>query len=822
MMGYFMGILGKLLISFLIISSVPLLILGYIASRNLNETGSLAALRAEEMGARNLAAAERIGQQAIEDSVAELDAKSTEAIELRTVELAHQIAGFLYERDHDILLVAALDPVPEKYLEVYQWSRRDVVLPGAGSSASEIEALGEGLSNNPENQHSWRHKPPNNFKKVSRPLYKEITFLDLQGQEQIKVRDGQIVTNLIDASRREETYCKAEDYFGHLGNLQRAEIYVSTVIGPYVKGWLYETPEGIKVKPESAYAGKENPAGRRFEGIIRWATPVFNKEGNKVGYVTLALDHTHLMEITDHVMPTDERFSELPDAGAGNYAFVWDVHDRSICHPRHFFICGYDPETGAEVPGWVSGETYAEYLRSGLTLSRFVQGLPSFRAFTQKKSGSMEQIREGSVGLNCRILDHAPQCQGWHDGTEDGGSGSFVILWSGFWKLTTYAAIPYYTGPYGNSPRGFGYVTIGANVDEFHKAANATRATIEESIHHQGRDIEATTVQTRELIEQSLSRNRNVIALITVASVLAIIVVSVVISLGITRPLRRLTEGAVAMSHGDLNQSIEVHSRGEIGQLARSFNEMAASVTEVDKMKSEFVTIASHELRTPIQAMLLGVSGILEGYSGKIDDETREDLVLVRDGIERLTRLVQDLLDLSRIEARKIDFSFATVSFAELIDRAVEEVSELATARHHTIRSKPRPDLPQIMADKDRIIQVLVNLLSNSIKYSPDGGQILIDVVSSESELVFSVADNGYGIPAWAQEEVFKKFFQADSVMSQKVGGCGLGLTISKGIVEEHGGSIRCESPLSREQFPDLALGGERQGTVFVVRLPIR
>ena len=126
------------------------------------------------------------------------------------------------------------------------------------------------------------------------------------------------------------------------------------------------------------------------------------------------------------------------------------------------------------------------------------------------------------------------------------------------------------------------------------------------------------------------------------------------------------------------------------------------------------------------------------------------------------------------------------------------------------------------MADKDRIIQVLVNLLSNSIKYSPDGGQILIDVVSSESELVFSVADNGYGIPAWAQEEVFKKFFQADSVMSQKVGGCGLGLTISKGIVEEHGGSIRCESPLSREQFPDLALGGERQGTVFVVRLPIR
>lgn len=817
-----MGILGKLLISFLIIATVPLLILGYIASQNLNETGSLAASRAEEMGARNVAAAETIGQTAIEDSVEELDAKSTEAIELRTVELAHQIADFLYERDHDLLLVASFRPDPEKYLEIYRWFQRGVVVPEAEAAAPEVEALGEVLSSNPENQNSWRHKPPIRFKKILRPLYREITFINAEGRELIKVRDGQIASNLIDTSKREETYCKAEDYFEHLARLQKGEIYVSRVIGPYVKGWLYETPEGIKVKPESAYAGKENPFGPRFEGIIRWATPVFDEGGIKVGYVTLALDHTHLMEITDHVMPTEERFSEMPDAGAGNYAFVWDVRDRSICHPRHFFICGYDPETGAEVPGWVSGETYAEYQQSGLTLSRFVQELPPFRAFTQRKSGSREQIQEGSVGLDCRILDHAPQCQGWHDGTEDGGSGSFVIFWSGFWKLTTYAAIPYYTGPYGNSPRGFGYVTIGANVDEFHKAANATKAIIEESIRQQGRDIETTTIQTRELIEHSLSRNRELIVLITAAAVLAIILVSVALSLGITRPLRRLTEGAVAMGRGQLNQSIEVHSRDEIGQLARSFNEMAAAVTEVDKMKSEFVTIASHELRTPIQAMLLGVSGILEGYSGKIDEETREDLVLVKDGIERLIRLVGDLLDLSRIEARKIEFSFVPAAVAELLTRAVEEVSELAAAHHHTITSATGSDLPQITADKDRMIQLLVNLLSNSIKYTPDGGQIRVNVVSTTSELVFSVIDNGYGIPAWAQEEVFKKFFQADSVMSQKVGGCGLGLTISKGIVEAHGGSIRCESPLSEEQFPDLPLGGERKGTAFIVCLPLR
>jgi signal transduction histidine kinase len=816
-----MGILAKLLISFLTLSAIPLIVLGYVANKNLNETGMLATRRAEDMGARNLTAAEQIGRTAIEDSVRALDAKSTEAIELRTLELAQRIADFLYERDKDILILASFEPDPGKYLDVFLLSRRDIILSEPQSSRSGEKQPAELTSGNPENQKSWRHRPPDDFVRESLPLYREITFIDLGGQERIKIEDGKISQNLINAARKEETYCKAEDYFDRLVHLRKGEIFVSRVIGPYVKGWIYSTEEGIKVREESAYAGRENPYGRRFEGIIRWATPVFDRNDDKIGYVTFALDHRHLLEFTDHTIPSDERFSELPDAGSGNYAFVWDDRDRSICHPREFFICGYDPETGEEVPGWVSENTYAEYLASGLTLNEFVARLPAFRDFTQKKPGSTDQIKAGNISLDCRILDTAPQCQGWHEGTEDGGSGSFLIYWSGLWKLTTYAAIPYYTGLYANSRRGFGYVTIGANVDEFHKAANSTKAQIEESIRLQGRDIEATTVHTRQLIENSSSRNRNLLTLITIVSVAAIIIASVVISLGITRPLRRLSEGAVAMSRGDLNQTIEVNSKDEIGQLARSFNEMAASVAEVDKMKSEFVTIASHELRTPIQAMLLGVSGILEGYSGKIDEEVREDLLLAKDGIERLTRLVQNLLDLSRIEARKIELNVGTTSAAEIIDKAVEAVLELALFHDHTITRNVPQGIPNIVADKDRMIQVMVNLLSNAIKYTPDGGRIVIGVEAVKSEIVISIADNGYGIPLSAQEEVFKKFFQADSVMSQKVGGCGLGLAISRGIVEEQGGSIHCESPIPEGRFSGFPLGGERKGSVFVVRLPM-
>lgn len=816
------GILSKLLISFLLLSVVPLMVLGYFASKNLRDTGWEAVGMAEEMGRLNLESAGDIGKTAMEDSVQALDRRSTEAIELRTGELAQRIADFLYERDKDVRILAFVEPDPVKYLKIYLASRRDVVDTASAPVHKSPETKRFNLeSRNPENKEAWRHRPPEGFHKVSRPLYKEITFVDLQGMERIKIADGKISEKRIDVTKPQNTYCKAEDYFLSLNQLKRGEIYVSRVIGAYVKGWLNKTPEGIKVKPGSAYAGKENPHGKPFEGIIRWATPVYGRAGEKIGYVTMALDHRHVMEFTDHVVPTEERYTVHSDGGSGNYAFFWDNRDRCIGHARDFFICGYDPETGKEVPGWISQDTYNRYKRSGLPLGEFVSNLPSFRAFTQAKTGSVEQMNAGNIALDCRILDTAPQCQGWHEGTEDGGSGSFLILWSGLWKLTTYATIPYYTGAYGKSKRGFGYVTIGANVDDFHKDAKITKAKIEKSIIREGDQILSSNKRTRDLIKERTAHNRRVVSLITVIAGLAVIGTSIVLSLTITRPLRRLTTGAVAISRGNFDQSIEVKSKDEIGQLARSFNEMARAVSEVDKMKSDFVTIASHELRTPIQAMLLGVSGVLEGYSGSIDEEVREDLKLAKAGIERLMRLVTDLLDLSRIEARKFELNLGKVPVEEIVEPAIEEVSALAQAHNHLITSHIPPDLPTINVDRDRMIQVMVNLLSNAIKYSPDKGRLIVKVEKKKEEMILYVADNGYGVPPWAREEIFKKFFQADSLMSKKVGGTGLGLTITRGIVEKHGGVITCESPIPADQFPDLPLGEDRKGAVFTIRLPL-
>jgi signal transduction histidine kinase len=815
------GILAKILTSFLVIALLPLLILGYLGNRNLSDTAFQAVQQAELMGQRHLRSTRDLGAMSIDDSVRALDRKATEAIELRTVEIAARIADFLRERDKDIRTLSLLPPDADLYLNLYRTAQREVIVTDPPRGSSSGARLPQVKPTNPENLQAWRHTPPLTFPREKKPLYREITFIDLRGRERIKIRDGRISNDLVDVSDPRNTYCRAEQYFQELKKLKRGEIYVSDVIGAYVPGWIYETTQGIRVRPESSYAGRENPHGEKFRGIIRWATPCFDASGQKTGYVTMALDHIHVMEFTDHVVPTEERFTALSDGGSGNYAFIWDHRDRNIAHARDFFICGFDPKTGQRVPGWLSQTTYDEYRRSSLSLEAFTERLPSFRDFSHKKQPAAEQIRKGQIPLDCRILDTAPQCEGWHRGTEDGGSGSFVLLWSGLWKLTTHAAIPYYTGQYGKSRRGFGYVTIGANVEEFHRDATATRGKIEKQLARADEETAQTNSSVRAFINQMAARNRTTMTLIMILAVLGVSTMAVALSLGITKPLRLLTDGARAMGTGKLEQTIPITSQDEIGQLATTFNEMARSIAELDKMKSDFVTIASHELRTPIQAMLLSISGIMEGYSGTIDDEVREDLQVARQGIERLMRLVENLLNLSRIESRKVELHIQPTAVEEVIDSAIAELADLARKHGHQVARNLQPGLPLLNVDRDRIIRVMINLLSNAIKYNPDGGSIVLGGERAGADIRLTVADNGYGVPPWATQEIFKKFFQADSIMSHRVGGTGLGLTITKGIVEMHGGTILCHSPLAAEQFPGFSLGGERQGTLFVVTLPL-
>ncbi len=582
-------LLSKVIILVTILLIAHLFLLYQAVSRKLENTDAQIIQRVEEMGKSYLFSEKQISESAIKDSVRGLDEKSTEAIELRTQELAMRLADFLYERDQDLLTLACMRPEPKAYQLVYRLHQRQVVIPGPWPRNTRPPEQPPVEWENPDNKRSWRNCPPLGFKTELRPLYREITLVDLTGKEQIKITDGKISTDLRDISDKRNTYCRAEDYFQTLGTLGQGDIYVSNVIGAYTPGWLELTSQGVDIAPESAYAGKENPGGKRFEGIVRWATPVYDEKGVKTGYVTMALDHTHIMEFTDHVVPTEERFSDISDAGSGNYAWLWDNQGQCISHPRDFFIYGFDPDTGRKVPGWLSQQTYDEYMKSGLVLDDFIQNLPPFRDFSFKKKPAREQIQSGRIPLCCKVLDMAPQCQGWIRGAQKGGSGSFLIFWSGLWKLTTYAAIPYYTGQYGQSGLGFGYVTLGANVKDFHKAAMVSKTNIEKSITRQMETVTHFNEQTWGLIERVVKENKRILFISTAALDLLLLLVLSFYIFRMLQPLQRLTRGAEAIRQGELDQHINVYSWDEIGRLARSFNEMAVSLSAADKTKSRLM-----------------------------------------------------------------------------------------------------------------------------------------------------------------------------------------------------------------------------------------
>ncbi len=222
------------------------------------------------------------------------------------------------------------------------------------------------------------------------------------------------------------------------------------------------------------------------------------------------------------------------------------------------------------MPGGLSQQTYDEYMKCGLVLDDFIQNLPPFRDFSFKKKPAREQIQSGRIPLCCKVLDMAPQCQGWIRGAQKGGSGSFLIFWSGLWKLTTYAAIPYYTGQYGQSGLGFGYVTLGANVKDFHKAAMVSKTNIEKSITRQMETVTHFNEQTWGLIERVVRENKRILFISTAALDLLLLLVLSFYIFRMLQPLQRLTRGAEAIRQGELDQHINVYSWDEIvADLAR-------------------------------------------------------------------------------------------------------------------------------------------------------------------------------------------------------------------------------------------------------------
>lgn len=331
--------------------------------------------------------------------------------------------------------------------------------------------------------------------------------------------------------------------------------------------------------------------GKRFQAIVRWATPVTRNQ-KIIGFVTLALNHDHLMEFTDHTIPTETRYSEISDAGSGNYTFMWDYLGRNISHPRDYFITGYDPKTGQPALPWLEADHYKQWQKENINTADFLKTLPLYDKQSLDKKPALEQIRSGYVGLDCRYLNFAPQCDGWMNLTQHGGSGSFLIFWSGLWKLTTAATIPYYTGQYGGSERGFGFVTIGANVDEFHKAAVATSEKIERIGAGHLKNLNKQFQDSEIFLKKSSKETTQQLAFYTIVMVVLIIIIAIWMASILTKRITGIIKSIRLFQNGDLNNRIKVCSGDELSELALTFNAMA------DKIQQSMTKIRSAQKKT--------------------------------------------------------------------------------------------------------------------------------------------------------------------------------------------------------------------------------
>ena len=261
----------------------------------------------------------------------------------------------------------------------------------------------------------------------------------------------------------------------------------------------------------------------------------------------------------------------------------------------------------------------------------------------------------------------------------------------------------------------------------------------------------------------------------------------------ITNPIVTMIDRAKAMAQGELSAEIPVHGKDEIGQLAYNFNHMARELSQLDTMRKEFVANVSHELRTPLTSIRTYTETLLEGALDEPDTATRF-LKIVDDEAQRMSLLVSDLLELSRLDSARTKLDQDVLDLIGLLRVTVRQCQILAEQKNQTIAFDPPEESCFILANAPRFNQVVFNVLSNSIKYSPEDTVITVSVEAKGDDYRVYIQDQGVGIPEESVNRIFERFYRVDKGRSRSMGGTGLGLAIAKEIIEEHGGKIYASS----------------------------
>lgn len=362
---------------------------------------------------------------------------------------------------------------------------------------------------------------------------------------------------------------------------------------------------------------------------------------------------------------------------------------------------------------------------------------------------------------------------------------------------------------------------------EEYEQASAGRGTVAEMISQQrtrpaiasvdsalGASATMLRSRTRQRVSdatnETLNAERVVAGALPIALLLAF-AIGIWLLRSITRPIYELERGMHAIAEGDLTYqpSLPKSEETEFGRLAVSYNTMARQLAELERLRAEFVSVASHELKTPINVIIGYLDLLQEGIYGELTGKQKEILDTINKQANGLTRLVKRLLDISRFEASGGKLEVRDIDLQRLLSTLESSFSVLAMQRDIAFSVRHDEHLPEhVVWDEDRINEVLGNLLSNAFKFTERGGKVALSVVPEGGNIVITVADTGAGISPDQLPHIFDKFYQADNQAQAATKGTGLGLAIAKEVVEAHGGHITVESKVG-------------VGTTFVVSLPV-
>ncbi|MGI6004081.1 MAG: ATP-binding protein [Christensenellales bacterium] len=294
----------------------------------------------------------------------------------------------------------------------------------------------------------------------------------------------------------------------------------------------------------------------------------------------------------------------------------------------------------------------------------------------------------------------------------------------------------------------------------------------------------------------------NSLGIVTLVAIISYFVATLLVN-----PLEEMTDNIETMSREHFNRSIPLQTgnQTEMIRLGSAFNAMTENLQSIEQARNEFVSNASHELKTPLSSMKILTEALL--HQQPYDpDLTHEFLSDINREIDRLNTLVTDLLLLAQMDKQGSAFDFRVVQLDDLLVATVKALVPLAKSRNITMLSDIESPA-KIMGEEVRLQQMLTNLVDNAIKYTPEGGRVRVEMTADEDTVSISVIDNGYGIPPEALDKLFERFFRIDRARTRDTGGTGLGLAIVKQILQMHNGTIHVQSH-------------EGQGSIFTVTLP--